>query len=159
MTRINLVPVQDLADQHLFAEWREIKRIPIFLKKSLKANSAESIHLRIPNKFTLNTGHVLFFLDKMIFLHDRYVKLTEELINRNYNIAGFNPAEIFLNVPDSFKEKEWQPDNIDIKISIERISIKLKNKLNWYRYYGNIMKTEYFIELYKLLLVDNEIYS
>jgi hypothetical protein len=85
--------------------------------------------------------------------------LTEELINRHYNIAGFNPAEIFLNVPDSFKEKEWQPDNIDIKISIERISIKLKNKPNWYRYYGNVMKTEYFVELYKLLLVDNDIYS
>ena len=27
MTRVNLVPVEELADQHLFAEWREIKRL------------------------------------------------------------------------------------------------------------------------------------
>jgi hypothetical protein len=28
MTRINLIPVEELTDQHLLAEHREIKRIP-----------------------------------------------------------------------------------------------------------------------------------
>jgi hypothetical protein len=28
MTRINLIPVNELTDQHLLAEHREIKRIP-----------------------------------------------------------------------------------------------------------------------------------
>lgn len=37
MTRINLVPVEELMDQHLFAEFREIKMVPKSLRRSLRA--------------------------------------------------------------------------------------------------------------------------
>lgn len=33
MTRINIVPVEKLYDQHLLAEHREIKRIPNVIKQ------------------------------------------------------------------------------------------------------------------------------
>ena len=35
MTRINLVPPEELTDQHLFAELREIKMVPRSLARSL----------------------------------------------------------------------------------------------------------------------------
>lgn len=37
MTRINLVPPEELMDQHLFAEFREIKMVPKSLRRSLQA--------------------------------------------------------------------------------------------------------------------------
>ncbi len=37
MTRINLVPSQELMDQHLFAEFREIKMVPKSLRRSIAA--------------------------------------------------------------------------------------------------------------------------
>jgi len=33
MTRINLIPVSELTDEHLLAEHRELKRIPNLIKK------------------------------------------------------------------------------------------------------------------------------
>jgi deoxyribonuclease (pyrimidine dimer) len=36
MTRVNLVNVEHLADQHLFAEFRELKMVPVALRRSLK---------------------------------------------------------------------------------------------------------------------------
>lgn len=150
MTRVNLIPVENLSDQHLFSEWREIKRIPTFLKKLLKTKSEKEILSRIPLSFTLNKGHVLFFLDKMLFLHNRYVKLTEELVNRNYKITEFDADDMFLTVPISFRQKEWIPSSVEIDISLERILNKIKEKDNWYRYYGKAMNTEYFVTLSSL---------
>lgn len=37
MTRVNLVPVTELADQHLFAEFRELKMVPKSLARSLRS--------------------------------------------------------------------------------------------------------------------------
>ena len=37
MTRINLIHPSELTDQHLFAEFREIKMIPKSLRRSLRA--------------------------------------------------------------------------------------------------------------------------
>ena len=56
MTRVNLVPVGELANQHAFAEWREIRHIPKALARSLKTQSHEKILKKIPKEFTLNTG-------------------------------------------------------------------------------------------------------
>jgi deoxyribonuclease V len=38
MTRINLLPPSELADQHLLAEWRELPRIFGLVKKKLTEN-------------------------------------------------------------------------------------------------------------------------
>jgi deoxyribonuclease (pyrimidine dimer) len=56
MTRVNLVPVGELANQHAMAEWRELKMIPKALARSLKTQSREKIFKKIPKEFTLNTG-------------------------------------------------------------------------------------------------------
>lgn len=151
MTRVNLVYVQDLADQHLFAEWREIKMVPAALRRSLKTRTKIDVISGIPKHYTLNTGHVSFFFDKMNFLVDRYNRLTEELKSRFYDISDHSPTEIFYkDIPSEFKTKDWSAFKEDIVINVERINLRISEKPNWYKYYGNPVSPEYLAELYKL---------
>ena len=71
MTRINIIPVSELTDQHLIAEYREITMIPAALTRTLNSKSG-FIKKKIPDRFTLNTGHVYFFYDKGLYLYNRY---------------------------------------------------------------------------------------
>ena len=84
MTRINILPVEELTDQHLMAEYREIFMIGSSLQRSLKSENWD--HKRIPKKFTLNTGHVMFFYDKGKYLYKRYDEIKDELTKRNFKL-------------------------------------------------------------------------
>ena len=70
MTRINIIHPSELTDQHLIAEYREIFMVGSALQRSLKSKNWDV--KSIPNKFTLNTGHVKFFYDKGKYLSERY---------------------------------------------------------------------------------------
>ena len=57
MTRINLVPPEELCDQHLLAEHRELTRIPNAVAKG-------KFHLKgQPTEYKLGEGHVRFLLN------------------------------------------------------------------------------------------------
>ena len=84
MTRINLIHPKELMDQHLLAEWREIKMIPASLRRSLKTKSISEVIKSIPKDYTLGSGHVKFFYNKHIYLCKRYTELTKELQKRNF---------------------------------------------------------------------------
>lgn len=158
MTRINLVRVEDLADQHLFAEWREIKMIPAKVKKLYNTKTMgelmELFH-NIPNEYTMSTGHVRFFYNKMYFLYNRYLELTEELQRREFNIVRTSPADIFLLGVPELARGSYIPTKKEVLINIGRISERLHQRPNWYRYYGEIKPPDFFIEKYtQQLLVD-----
>jgi len=149
MTRINLVQVEKLADQHLMAEWREIKMIPAALRRSLRTRKVSDILKDIPVRYTLNKGHVTFFFDKMKFLTERYELLTYELLNRNYNLSNISSFSEFLqDIPAKFCSRNWLPDNAEIEISKERILNRISEKPEWYRYYGTKTKVDYFKNIY-----------
>jgi deoxyribonuclease (pyrimidine dimer) len=149
MTRINLVHVKDLADQHLFAEWREIKMVPAALRRSLKTRNKGDILAGIPRRYTLNKGHVTFFFDKILFLYDRYIELTEELEDRGYALAYHDPHFIFFrDIPEVFWTVEWQPNDVDKAINIERILLRISEKPQWYRYYGEPTTLAFFEDAY-----------
>lgn len=154
MTRVNLVDPQNLADQHLFAEWREIKMVPAALRRSLKTRSKNSIIAGIPKSYTLNTGHVTFFFDKMSWLANRYVELECELISRSYDLADHSTMDIFFkDIPHEFiGGEDWQPTASEIAINVERINLRLNEKPTWYKHYGSQVPPAYFAELYKLQL-------
>lgn len=158
MTRVNLVHVEDLADQHLFAEWRELKMIPAKVRKNL-ANAVPMD--KIPVSYTLSTGHVKFFYNKMDWLYIRHRALTTELKKREFNISEFNSFAAFLHeMPDDLKQSIWSPTLNEIKINIDRISQRLLERPNWYRYYGEIKSPQFFIDRYNhQLVVDNIIAS
>lgn len=144
MTRINSdINVGTLSDQHLMAEWRELSMVPASLKRSLKNNSLQSVISRIPNKFTLGTGHVLFWYNKLDFLKTRYYNLTQELINRRYNIDVTRPHNL-----DGFPIElygSYTMDNKDKEIIIERLLSRINIKPDWYKFYGK----KYNVEILK----------
>ncbi len=159
MTRINLVYVEDLADQHLFAEWREIKMIPAKLKTLEKTKPGWAIMADVPMSYTLNTGHVKFFYDKMAFLHSRYIKLTDELHKRKYKIAEHDADEIFLRVVPEMQNPFWEPTVPEIAINVERIAQRLNQRPYWYRHYGEIKAPVFFIDRYRQQLIVDTITS
>jgi deoxyribonuclease (pyrimidine dimer) len=151
MTRINLVHVKDLADQHLFAEWREIKMVPAALRRSLKTRNKGDILAGVPQRYTLNKGHVTFFFNKMKFLTERYKSLTAELVKREYNINAEDDFRVFYgDLPPEFSVVEWQPNDVDKAINIERILLRISEKPQLYRYYGEPTTLAFFEDAYSL---------
>jgi len=144
MTRINLVPPEELTDQHLFAEFREIKMIPKSLDRSLNAacNRGENIFAfkqSIPLEFTLNTGHVKFFFNKGAYLRKRYELIKDELRVRgiNFNESSlFDPDGVFHKLSGDFNN-DYTPTPEAYIIIRSRIKEKIDLKPNWYRYKGN----------------------
>ena len=137
MTRINIVPVQELFDQHLMAEYREITMVPAALNRTL--NSKRGLDKKkIPKKYTLNKGHVYFFYDKGKYLFNRYQELVAELKKRNFKIDNKRkfPKEIFV-ANNLFND--WQPSLEDYKIIRNRIKNKINQKSEWYRKTAHIV--------------------
>lgn len=131
MTRINLIDPVELTDQHLIAEYREIRL--------LCANFVRSMHSKrglrpeeIPKQFTLNTGHVRFFYDKGLYLHKRYDSLKFEMVNRGFSPNNEFPVDVWTR--ESYND--WHATSRDKQIVRERIQLRISQKPNWYRYKG-----------------------
>lgn len=132
MTRINTIDPQELTDQHLLAEYREIFMVGPALRRSLASPNWSDA--KIPATFTLNKGHVMFFYNKGKFLHERYRALVAEMKRRG-------------NTPDperKFKRDEWpdeyygdwEPTEESREIIRERIALRISQRPGWYRYNG-----------------------
>ena len=118
MTRINVgVKPKELCRQHLLAEAREIKRVPNVIAKG-KFNLKNQ-----PKEFTLGTGHVKFFYDKLGYLKERYEEIYAECIERGYNVTYFGNA--WDNVPQSMMGN-YTPTEQDRQIVLARIEERLK---------------------------------
>lgn len=140
MTRINLIDVSELSDQHLMAEYRELPMIGSALKRTLNSKSGFQ-KSKVSNHYCLNGGHVYFFMNKKKFLFKRYQLLIEELRLRGYNI---NPdaREVDWEVFNKIEQIDWQPDNKDIEVNLERIRERINLKPQWYRW-SNYNKSLY----------------
>ena len=156
MTRINLVPTEELMDQHLFAEFREIKMVPKALGRSLRAAwqrefdkndmgdfAEQRAHLamsavlqKVPPQYTLNKGHVSFFYDKGEYLRERFEQLREELSVRGYDYdreAVLDSDGMFASLPATFN-KHYTPTPDALALVRERIAQRIATKPGWYRY-------------------------
>ena len=141
MTRINLVPPEELSDQHLVAEYREIFMVGSSLQRSLKSPNWERTKKSIPKQFTLNKGHVKFFYDKGKYLSERYNKLINEMKKRDMNP---DPSRTFKKEqwPDDLYNN-WKPKDIDLKVVRKRINTKINLKSDWYKWNGK--KNNYYL--------------
>ncbi len=136
MTRINIIPPEELMDQHLIAEYRETRLLTQNLRRSFQSKNGMD-KTRIPKKFTLNAGHILFFKDKGEYIAKRYQALQGEMRKR-----GFTPT--FPNIdtdvwPLGFRN-DWTPTTEDMAIVRERIALRILQRPGWYRYYGKILQ-------------------
>lgn len=132
MTRINIVPVEELTDQHLMAEYREIFMIGSALQISLKSKNWDP--KRIPKKFTLNTGHVMFFYNKGKYLYNRYEQIKKELTKRNFKLDKSRLFKV-TQFPTEYYN-DWEPTKEDQAIVWQRIEERIQEKPEWYRHYG-----------------------
>lgn len=121
MTRINIgVPPKQLTNKHLMAEHRELKRIP-----NVVAKGKYNIN-RVPKEFTLGTGHVSFFYDKLLYLKERYIELYEECRFRGFNVQNY--LSCWDGVPQELMNS-YKPTQRDIDIVTERIKERLANPI------------------------------
>jgi len=146
MTRINLVPPEELTDQHLFAEFREIKMIPKSLARSyaaaLRNNDGSEYKARIavldkvPAEFCLGKGHVSFFYNKGVYLIQRYALIRRELDKRGVRYSkdsAFDPELMMWEHPwHGF----YTPREADLKLVRARIAERIAFRPGWYRRYG-----------------------
>lgn len=124
MTRINVVPVETLTREHLIAEYRELPRVfKLAYKASISSNPWTN---RQPKDYTMGTGHVLFFYDKLAYLADRHKKLVSEMLRRGYSPS--NDACLRLQwkhlIPDRYW-KNYEPTVEALRINQERIDKRL----------------------------------
>lgn len=123
MTRINVVPPKELHNKHLMGEIHEITRVFGLVRKAQerginKYNFKEK--LNPPDTYTMGTGHVKFFYNKLDFIKDRYQKLCYESWNRGYKVVMIDPDSLGAGL-----RKEWYndytPDDNALNINRERI--------------------------------------
>lgn len=143
MTRINLVPPAELTDQHLFAEWREIKIIPKSLRRSLEARGADGVLDMVPPTFRLGKGHVSFFYDKGLYLSKRYNILTEHLRVRgiyDYDVlAQFDADNVYnRDLPAAFF-RDYTPTPEALAEVRKRIHDRIQAQPNYYRMWGSLL--------------------
>lgn len=118
MTRINCIPVSALdkiaSKKQIQAEYREITRIPAYIKKA--------VNKEIPEQYTLGKGHVRFFYNKGKYLQKR----TEELYHKCKSL-GINVKHKRYKLsghPRKWRQ-DWEPDNKAIRINKKRIKLRL----------------------------------
>lgn len=124
MTRINVVPVQSLTRAHLVAEYRELPRTFALAHKA--SISSRPWTNNQPKQYTLGTGHILFFYDKLGFLAKRHLELIQEMIRRGYEPKFLDclKEQWQDKIPAGYW-KDYVPTKDAIQINQERIDKRL----------------------------------
>lgn len=116
MTRINCIPVEELHDKHLLAEYRELPRVFKLAKPGVT----------IPDEYVLGQGHVKFFYDKLVYLHKRQQQIVDEMKRRGFK-PKFDPK--FLQTMEANKHhclyNDWVPTPEAIALNRARIAQRL----------------------------------
>lgn len=123
MTRINCIPVEELVSKHLIAEYRELPRIYRLVKDRVAKGQTPS-DINVPDNYTLGTGHVLFFFNKLEWVTERYKQLCLEMHKRGYAVNYGDHTELCVGIP-----KEWfgnyKADKKALDINRERIALRV----------------------------------
>ena len=99
MTRINVVPPEELSRLHLVAEYRELPRA-FALVRAKQMKGITPADLQLPSDYVLGAGHVLFFYDKCLFLLHRQKSLIAEMQARGYDPKFLRPDDLVVGLSD-----------------------------------------------------------
>lgn len=92
----------------------------------------------MPQTFTLGTGHVKYFYDKLKYLKERYIELYNECIARGFNVQNY--VNCWDEVPSTLMN-DYTPTENDIKIISERIADRLANPISKQKKNNGLQKT------------------
>lgn len=123
MTRINVVPTEELIRLHLQGEMKEITRVFGLARKAqfdiIKGKR------KLPLEYTLGTGHVLFFYNKLKFIADRYEALVAEMQRRGFKPNPISRKEL-LDKIDVSLHNDYVPTQEALAINRERLCTRSK---------------------------------
>lgn len=121
MTRINVVNPQELSDQWLLAEYRELPRV---IKQDISIADA-------PEKYKLGAGHVKWAKKHAYWTMDRYFRICDEMEHRGFKIN--NPPMDLYHLWNG-KGETYQVTWRDIVINVKRLRAKYRLKPSLYRW-------------------------
>lgn len=128
MTRVNIIHPSELTNKHLVGELHEITRVFGLVRKAkARGINKYNIHtkLKVPEHYTMGTGHVLFFYTRLGYVADRYEGLVKEAKLRNFKVNQI-ARESLLEGIDSFWIGDYAPTPEAIEINRKRIEERLK---------------------------------
>lgn len=132
MTRINVVPVQELADEQLKAEYRELPRV---IKGDFNLKDA-------PDFYCLGKGHVKWAKKHSWWILCRYEELCDEMKYRGFQVNY--PYENLLNKYYNTIGFGYVVTEDDIKLSRKRLVEKYQLKPSFY-HWTNREKPQWFM--------------
>lgn len=126
MTRINCIPVEELTDKHLGAEYRELPRLFGQIKKAIERGESP-YDKRNPKEYKLGTGHTRFFYNKLPWLVDRYRELVRECKRRGRVVNHPNPPDFVYGLFFDHLHwwQTWTPTEEALAINRQRIKDRL----------------------------------
>jgi hypothetical protein len=112
MTRINVVAVTELNNQHLMAEYKEITRpfnkVIARIEKYGLTKALDNVN--IPDKYVLGKGHESFFFNKLSWLFSRYKEVYTACINRGFSVDWNKFEEIRNSILISLARTQYWND-------------------------------------------------
>lgn len=134
MTRINAsIQPFELSNSMLFAEYREIKRIPNTIK------TGKAVIKDIPKQFKLEKMHVKFFYDKILYLKNRSDALYIECLKRGINVPDY--SDCYKDIP-SHLFNDWRETKESRELLKERINKRLTESKQVIRFYDKVVDLE-----------------
>ena len=135
MTRINVVPPENLTDQHLFAEYRELPRAFPLAAAALRRGVVLG-----PPRYTMGEGHVTFFYSRTDYLVGRHAAIVTELLSRSYDLSRTEPLVRVVG----YGVSRWQPTERDISVNLERLRERLRSRQNFYTLRGQPVSADFY---------------
>lgn len=118
MTRINVVPPRILTRQHLVSEHRELPRV---FGLSRRAHGRGWTPNKAPRRYTLGSGHVVFFYAKLAWCAERHTELVEEMERRGYAARlRLDNDRQRMAMPVSLW-KDWEPSPEELELNLSRL--------------------------------------
>jgi len=124
MTRINCVPVEELCNKHLVAEYYELPRVFGLVRKAVEKGT-DPATIKAPAEYTLGTGHVKFFYTRLGYCLQRQTELIEEMIVRKMRPNLTELSGLAEGIP-SHLFGDWTPDEAAKKINRDRLEERKK---------------------------------
>lgn len=123
MTRINCVPVEELTDKHLGAEYRELPRLFGQIQKAIERGESPD-DPRNPTEYKLGKGHTRFFYNKVPWLVNRYATLVLECEKRGRTVNFPTVPLSVASIPLEWWEN-WEPTPEALELNRQRIQERL----------------------------------
>lgn len=153
--RINVIPVEELADQHLKAEYNEIKFSADYYRRSKKSKNGID-KSRISELFTLADGHAYMWYDKFQYVVDRLDELVVEMQRRGY--ATNYPKMDISGIDEEWNWGGFKPTKECQRINVERIVQRIEMKIldqgkdKFYTMEGKVLGIDEWRAIYKKYL-------